>query len=357
MEAVHVLSEEMPGWVTLPLIFEQPHADYLSAVHYRMAATAIPVEVLDSFATCFPGRVPVFYTDGGCQHPQLPSARHSAYAIVLDFSESADERSEQVNRFHATQQLPTSLKVVAQGRVPGLQNVYRAELLAIVLILEATPKAICYTDSQLSVDAIQTVRQCTSVHELQNHPQFDLIVRVYMSLTPHHDIRKVRAHQDIPVSLAFEEAYIRLGNRLADQTASCSVQELMPSFTEDLQLHARGVQQRQDMYKCFLEYIVALQTARAQASQGEELTTAANQGGNGPCDAVSILSNWTPTTIWPQPESWDLRWVDQCAWGIEVVDAAFQYLQSCQWPEAPELYSGYPIGITWIEIALELMYH
>eukprot|EP00438_Fugacium_kawagutii_P030559 Skav216836 [mRNA] locus=scaffold1340:175677:177086:+ [translate_table: standard] len=321
-----------------------------------MEATAIPAEVIRSFVACFPGRVPTFFTDGGCQFPQLPSARFAAYAVVLDFSDSSAERFEQVQRFHATECLPSSLKVVAQGRVPGLQNIHRAELLSVVLVLEATPEAICYRDSQLTIDAIAAIRQSASVHELMNHPQFDLIVRAFVALTPQHDIRKVKAHQTIPRSLDFEDAYVLLGNRLADKVASTSVSELLPGFADDLRQQAAGIQRTQDMYHCFLKYVVDLQTCRARALQGEDFSTATNQGGLGPFDPVQCFSNWQPETVWPQPESWDLRWVSRCAWGAELVDAACNFLSSCEWPNLAEVHGAYPVGITWVEIALELMF-
>lgn len=355
--AVTILEEEMPGWVDLPLIFRQPHAEYIQTVHYQMCDAAIPHEVLQMHQDHCPGLIPTFFTDGSCREPHMPVCRYASYAIVLDTSVSASERATQVEKYHATQTLPDTLQIVGQGRLPGLQGIHRAEILALVLVMEATPVAICYTDSQVAMGLIAAIRRVQGPHELHGTPEFDLILRIFAVLTDQHVIRKIRAHQHVDITVPFEDAYRLLGNQAADECAGCAVTSLFPEFAADLRQQALDVGSAQDMFQQVLLYIADLQKSRAKADQGEDFTTASNQRVDVPFDPFQYLINWSPVGIWSQPNEYDFRWIHACAWSSELADATIRYLQDCEWPAAQPANGTSPIGISWLEIAIGVMHY
>lgn len=262
-----------------------------------------------------------------------------------------------VERFHATGQLPTTLQLIGQGRVPGLQGIHRAELLAITIVCEATDAVEVYTDSQVALDAIDLVRRSTSVWEYQKHPEFGLLLRLAAVLKPTHVFHKIAAHTDVSLSMHAEEAYLYLGNRAADEAANRAVRDILPSFAEDLQEHATTISGTQDMYKAVLEYIVDLQTARAKADQGDDFSGSIHQQQALTHDPYRYLADWSPEPAWTMSEEVDRRWFHRTAWGSDFADAAIQWLQGCRWPDQTTVRSTSAVGISWLEIALGIMHY
>lgn len=82
------------------------------------------------------------------------------------------------------------------------------------------------------------------------------MLRLYAACRPTHDIRKIKAHQDIHRQISAEEADCLLGNRVADTFANQAVHSLLPEFASDLKQHAMRTQQMQDMFSLVLHYIL-----------------------------------------------------------------------------------------------------
>eukprot|EP00438_Fugacium_kawagutii_P027042 Skav210710 [mRNA] locus=scaffold1582:138841:140232:+ [translate_table: standard] len=300
-------------------------------------------------------QTPRFYTDGSCQFPALPAGRYASFAIILDTAFSDEERVEQVERYHATGQLPQTLQLLAQGRVPGRQDIHRAELLALVLIVESFEQAVFHTDSQVAISALQLVRE-GAFGDLQKHPDFDLLCRLQHSLKPTHVVRKIKAHQTICLSMDPMEAYHVLGNQMANDTAIHTACHANDSFAHELQQRASELEATQLAYRKVLEYVVALQTARAQASQGEVFNLVSSSGPNLLDPSARFLS-WNPHPCWSIQEQLDLRWLGACAWSEELAVAAISFLQDCAWPLEQEGHSSTVVGISWQEVALAIMFH
>lgn len=183
------------------------------------------------------------------------------------------------------------------------------------------------------------------------------MLRLFGVLSADHHLCKIRAHQPIPKELSSDEAYLRLGNQVADKHANDAATMLLPEFAADLQGLAQGVHHDKQLYQAFLHYVVDLQTARAKADQGEDFTTSMAQQCSQTFDPFSYFVDWAPVSSWTFPDELDMRWICNCAWGSEVAEAAIQYLRGCQWPDVTHSRSTNPIGISWVEIAVGIMHY
>lgn len=106
-----------------------------------------------------------------------------------------------------------------------------------------------------------------------------------------------------------------------------------------------------------LAYFVDLQSARAQASQGEVFLRGDQTTFLATLDPTQRLEQWSPQPSWSPPGDLDLRWLGACAWSEELAVATVQFLQECYWP----LDTGEPttnvVGISWLEIAIGIMFY
>lgn len=238
-QAVHLLEHEHPEWIDVPLIFEQPFTEYIHTLHYQMVEPTLPHEHIQQISTLC-SAPPSFFTDGSCQFPDKPAGRFASFSIVLDTALSDQERQHQVERYLTTGRMPTTLTAVAKGRVPGRQDIHRAELLAIVLICESEHTACIHSDSQVALKAISLARSAT-VQEVQSHPDFDLILRLKAVLQPGHEFRKIQAHQQVTLDMPVAQAYESLGNQLANDTASDTAWNSTPGFAKDLRNRAEAL--------------------------------------------------------------------------------------------------------------------
>ena len=353
--ACEILLERHPGWCNLPVIFRHLQHDLVHALHYRMPTAMITDEIVQIIQQRALDKPPTFFTDGSSLHQASPESRFSACAIVADIAISNHERKEQVSKFFATGQEPDSLIVVGTCRTPGLQGIHRAEILAIVLLCETFPKFDLYTDSQTAISAFDSAHSASSHSDFWDHPEFDLIVRIFKVRKVTQKVHKIKALVTFDMAQPWEQTYRNLGNKKANDVAIITAKESVPEIATELhQYHYECNKAQQDL-KCVYKYIVALCVARARADthnnhmpqQLQEQTST---------DPFELLSEWNPPDYWAPPAQVQSQGLVESVWGWQVAAAAFQFLRSCKWPSQVHGPTIKPVGISWLEVALGIMY-
>eukprot|EP00438_Fugacium_kawagutii_P016361 Skav233046 [mRNA] locus=scaffold3507:35949:36851:- [translate_table: standard] len=152
------------------------------------------------------------------------------------------------------------------------------------------------------------------------------------------------------------EAYKILGSQMANDVAIHTARNDNDTFATELQQRASELETTQLAYRRVLDYVTALQTARAQASQGETVNIVASSAPN-LLDPSTRFLHWNPQPSWSIPDELDLRWLGACAWSEELALATISFLRDCAWPLEHEGQSTTVVGISWQEVALAIMFH
>jgi len=148
----------------MPVVYGHEHQECLMTVQWYHVEPEIDhdlhqhIQMLDQR-----GHPVTFYTDGSCFHPDLPEYRYAAFAVVLDCAMSDDSRALQALNYQQHNIMPPSLKTLTVGRLPGIQDIHRAELYAIVVIVERFCNTIIYTDSATTLSLLRRIRYGTTL--------------------------------------------------------------------------------------------------------------------------------------------------------------------------------------------------
>jgi hypothetical protein len=221
----------------LPVVFSHEHRECLMTVQWHQVEPEVELQLHQQLqAIDQQGQCITFYTDGSCFHPTLPEYRYAAFAIVLDCAATDDERCQKVNKYIQDGTMPSSLKTLTVGRLPGLQDIHRAELYAIVVILERYCNTIIHSDSSTTLSLLQHVANARDVEELVMSPHFDLLLRLWKvwhlgSRTFH----KVKAHAENMTQLPLLQQYNHLGNKLANDSAMHACTNMFPGVVSALE--------------------------------------------------------------------------------------------------------------------------
>lgn len=221
----------------LPVVFSHEHRECLMTVQWHQVEPEVELQLHQQLqAIDQQGQCITFYTDGSCFHPTLPEYRYAAFAIVLDCAATDDERCQKVNKYIQDGTMPSSLKTLTVGRLPGLQDIHRAELYAIVVILERYCNTIIHSDSSTTLSLLQHVANARDVEELVMSPHFDLLLRLWKvwhlgSRTFH----KVKAHAENMTQLPLLQQYNHLGNKLANDSAMHACTHMLPGVVSALE--------------------------------------------------------------------------------------------------------------------------
>ena len=352
--AIDILQECHPGWCNLPVIFRHPQHDLLHAIHYRMPSANIPNEVVQTILQIATDNPPQFFTDGSSLNQASPESRFTAFAIVADIAQSNQERIEQVNKFFATGHEPDSLIVVGASRTPGLQGIHRAEILAIVTLCETFQAFDLYTDSQTAISAFDRASRASSPSDFWEHPEFDLIVRIFNVKKVTQKVHKIKAHETFSLAQPWDQVYRGLGNKKANDVAITTAKESIPEVATEFWKYHQDIDKHQHDLKCVYRYIVALCVARARADTNNSTVPCTTHEPTS-TDPFELLCDWNPDSFWSPPTQIQSQGLVDCVWGWQVAAAAFQFLRSCKWPINDHGPTSKPIGISWLEVALGII--
>ena len=121
----------------------------------------------------------LWFTDGSCFHPASPNTRYSAFAIILDLCESLEQRRHFGSQYAGTSRSPPSLQVATVARTQGEQDILRAEMQAVAAIMLHFGEGVIHTDSQCTIDYMQTALHALVPYEFSHCEHMDILFRVW----------------------------------------------------------------------------------------------------------------------------------------------------------------------------------
>eukprot|EP00435_Cladocopium_sp_Y103_P070413 s193_g35.t1 len=282
------------------------------------------------------------YTDGSSRHQSCPVTRYASYSLVADLATDDAMRLEQCQRFLTTAREPDTLQVLAKGRVQGIQGIHRAELTVIMIACETLPSFDLYTDSAVSLAALAKVRTSDACHVFSDHPDFDLLIRIFRSLKATHVFHKIKAHVDVANHACNLQLYHQLGNKRANDTAVDANQSLLPEAARELEQFHKDIFAEQQYLATVYDYILALQMVKMKVDMTNPAMGVAEQCRLHAADPLDLLSNWTPDAFWMAPRQVQGQGLESCPYGQQVAIATLKFLRQCKWPT--EVYGPHEVS-------------
>ena len=185
-----------------------------------------------------------------------------------------------------------------------------------------------------------------------------------------YHIKKVKAHENIKPDEKFQEAWVKLGNCIADEVAKAVVareNDLVKKMALEIKNH--NIQQVRDLQKVYA-YLIAynkasmlakkmddlqkdVQTSVAQDEQQEDRRE--NQHGNDKKSAVKILYTWKVDNPSPYPNLILDKEIAGCVcWGAKAASEVLAWCKTLKWPP-----KGIPskddFGITYLELLVNFL--
>ena len=288
---------------------------------------------------------PHIFIDGSGYHQTSRAARSSGWAIVLSTA-TLHERAGLAREYKSTRVIPPAFKVIAMAQTKGDQTVTRAELQALVVALEARPDSVIFTDCQSNLNLWNLVAIRGPDAFYMDKANEDLVYRLAkIPRPPQQMIHKVKSHVDSLGVQDHVQAFIHLGNEIADAAAKQAIGTIpTPLRQEAVQLFQAEKNDQSTLGKV-LTYAARTtitylkRVAESETQKGTRSTS--NQ-------KFQIMQNWNPpctryTVIIPQ----ELK--EACMWGTAFCESIQAWLQQLQWPthSTPE-----DPGIAWLELCV-----
>eukprot|EP00435_Cladocopium_sp_Y103_P033463 s2507_g8.t1 len=354
MQAVQILQDDYPGWIDHPVVFAHPLQDFITQLHCRMPDVVIPEDAKNMLSTVQAAGL-TLYSDGSSQHQAHPSTRFASFALVADLAMDDATRLQQADRFLVTGQEPDTMSILAQGRVQGLQGIHKAELSIIVIACESFDAFSLYTDSAVALSAIERARHAHDVIDFEDHPDFDLMLRLHKALKITHVFHKIKAHLQLRDHACNVQLYHQLGNKKANDAAIQANRQLFPDTVKEFEQYHADILQEQQKLKIVYNYIVELQLVKTKVDLHNPHLGAAEQCKLHATDPCELFSTWSPASFWTAPRPVQAQGLEMCPYGQQVAFATLKFLMQCKWPTHEYGPLPDPVGISWLEIALAIM--
>ena len=341
--------EEMGSLVhELPVVHVSQEWAYHDLLHQQQPEIPFENAFCDRIKTLeHLGHRCTFFTDGSCMNPQSRVTRYSAFAIIFDMTTSRAERHSAVRDFHQSKRLPTCLSCVYQARTQGEQHIHRAELFAVLILLETFSFFRVYTDSQLVIFVVDACRSAPSPQHLYHLDNCDLVRRYWVALRQgDYEIMKVKAHVE-PSHVNLDDAFITLGNQKANDSAISACKHLQPFLVRSLQNAHQSLQNYQFRLKRMFELILAI--GKRRASLNSEHKKSNNEVVGCRRSMQNLFAQWSVE----QPMDFAIPRMNlqsKVAWGRLIAEKLTQWHAQVSWPMQPSLPDDY--GVTWVELSL-----
>lgn len=239
---------------------------------------------------------PTFYTDGSCAFPTIPGGGVAAFSVVVDILPPNSFQEDVALMLKDTGKLPDTLKPILIAQTPGLQSINRAELGAIICVIQSVDMAIIYSDSAWAIQAVQDVRDDPDFRSHWNRENADLIFLLCnlakQKNLSNFDLRKIRSHQSDEDATSAMDLYHIFGNRCADLAANKGVQPAVSDFNKLAWSVATWTKQNIHLTKLVQEFLVRAYRLRLDAIQQRD---SGNQHGRASVCTFEVLLDWTPT--------------------------------------------------------------
>ena len=218
-----------------------------------------------------------FYTDGSCVFPAHSCIRWAAYGIIQDLRDPTTWSYEDLLNLHF--ETPNAFQIVAVGLCPGRQTIQRAELEAVLLLLENDTDIDVYTDSAYVILQVQRIRSGAPITDLALCPNYDQLLRLHRVLTTTvhtPGIWKVKAHQKVDRTFTYEELLHATGNQHVDEVAKKAANSLGGPLQTVLRQQAAEYLEHRERLLQHLSFRVDLNKQRtlciAKQNQPEDVT-------------------------------------------------------------------------------------
>jgi hypothetical protein len=339
----------------LPVVFCHESRECLMTVQWHQVEPDISPDLHTQLqARDQEGHPITLFTDGSCFHPSLPEFRYAAFAVVLDCARSDEERAYQATQYQRNGTMPSSLKTLTAGRLPGLQDIHRAELYAIVIIVERYCNTVVYSDSATTLSLLQYVANSKEAVEMATSPHYDLLLRLWKAWhLGNRCFHKVKAHAENATDVTPLQLYLQLGNKVANDSAIQACATLFPSVVATLEEACTDQLEQQKHLKNMFNFQLLAQKRMAQLQQEKQqednLTPVA-------INKWDILRTYTIDDPWTPPII-QLNWTMHTAWGPYVGQKMMTWMQQCLWPKQALHTEAATVGISWYELVLSFMQH
>eukprot|EP00438_Fugacium_kawagutii_P003907 Skav220700 [mRNA] locus=scaffold472:685335:686837:+ [translate_table: standard] len=301
-----------------------------------------------------PGTPLNFYTDGSCKYPQEPGWRPATYAVVLDLARSDAEREAIARDWSPSQPLPTTFMPLVYSHATKLQSIPRAELEALVFVVENFQHTQVFSDSQCALQLADKCAEHTTATALEMHPDADLLGRFWRALQyGQRAFRKVKAHDlDKPQENMLEK-YHKMGNQAADQAAK----KALDLFQTHILNTSNTIHNDQTIYRDKLHeyYTMLLQMFRHRATLDASEDKQPNRAVAERVHATYVqdLCDLQVPDPW-QPPPLVHDHADQSSWGPTLSRLLVEWMAQVHWPQEDPEGNVQCVGVTWVELALSL---
>ena len=337
----------------LPVVFCHEYRECLLTVQWHLVEPEICQDLHRQLQSLDQQGIPItMYTDGSCFHPTLPEFRYAAFAVVLDCAGSDAIRCQQVGIYQQTGAMPQGLKTLTTGRLPGLQDIHRAELFAIVVIVERYCNTNIYSDSATTLSLLQHVANATESVELAGAPHYDLLLRIWKVWhLGTRSFHKIKAHVDNHNGLTPLQIYSQRGNKLANDSAIYACANMLPSVVNTLEAACKDqIEQQRHLRHLFSFYLAALKRMAQLQSEAKQEDTLAPVMQH----RWEILKTYTVRDVWIPPTI-HLNWTRDTAWGPKLGQLMLAWMLQFRWPKQADDSEVASIGVSWYELALSFM--
>ena len=325
------VADHAPHWIHASVATEHADAHVLRLINAKRVFVPPPNPPCDPYGGAWH-----FYTDGSCNVPCTPEARHASWAVVVDAAQTVPVEVLLHAFLHTHTALP-AFHVVAQGMCPGQQSIGRAEICAILqvcCIARSHPHVICevWSDSTYAIGFVQGLHK----HCSTGLPDTDLDLCEWASVwvaPPNLRVHKVKSHQqlDWPINSSTRAA---LGNAVADtaaKSARASDLALVLDLVADVDRH--HVQQK-DMLRAYLHYQAELTKlfGRLRHNRVSDTNLTKQLDSQEGRDQWFSLGAFTLTQAISLPEDVPEALLLAAPWPPWFVAAVWRWTASLQWP-------------------------
>jgi hypothetical protein len=227
-EAVHILHNERPIWVYIPIAQASPDL-LLQRLFVKTITWEYPLVHFDADTQV------TFYTDGGAIHPTDPDARLASWAVVSDVSCVSIQEIQNVSEYMGQSMLCPLLRVVGCGLVYGHQSAARGELIAFLKALVAAQKYEDNVEVSVVTDASYVCFIDFALRQqLQNFPDHriknaDIIREIQNVWHPRIRVLKTKSHRSIDEAQDWHDLWTSYGNYAADFSATATLNNIPKS--------------------------------------------------------------------------------------------------------------------------------
>eukprot|EP00438_Fugacium_kawagutii_P033243 Skav228427 [mRNA] locus=scaffold1325:335853:337982:- [translate_table: standard] len=352
---LHTLRDEGLQYHELPVIASSHDVEFFQTVCDFIALPPLDETLQTRLARLITwGHTPRFYTDGSCQYPNVNDASHAAYAVVLDLTQTSEERAAIAANWQPGTRVST-LQTILLARLTGRQNIHRAEISAMIYICELVSAADIFSDSQVAVDLGNQCNLLLDSASLHTHAEPDLAIQLWQVVQGKtFAFKKIKAHQDVATCPDLLLRYDRLGNQQANDAAFAACQELQPRLVQQADEIAHHLVQQKQWLEEYYRFFLELQRDRAKLRKQSHQYDQHVLQPPGQDTMSDKLVRYAVEDPWPFPTP-EVDHSRDFAWGTTWSVIFLDWISRFRWPQEEGLHSLQDLGITWIELAISLM--